>query len=812
MKKRYKKLSWLMVLLMVLQLIILPGVAGAAPAAPTDVRAVAADDGSKIIIMWSGSTSLKYNLYRSTDSVNFNKITASPVEGTRYDDTGLNRAVTYYYYVTAVNSLGEESSPSATVTPYKVQPPTNLRAVVSGGQITLSWTAPGGGTGGAGYNIYRKAGAGNYTKVNPSPVTAAGYTDTGLLPNTAYTYQVATVDTTGIESMERVQTTVITPADSQAPGRPDGLTAAASGLTRINLAWNAPIDNFGVTEYLIYRSTDNRVFNVIAKTANRNYSDTGLTINMLYYYRVSAKDAAGNESAPCDTVSARLVYDTEKPVSPKLWAGLESSNRIKLTWSGATDNTGVTGYELYRAVGSSSFSKIASPTSSPYYDNDISENKTYSYYIKARDAAGNISNASNTVIVTAAGDVTKTIDRGESGHLEISGVARLDVPSDALAKDTTFKMLMEDFSDYSDSDYKTIGQPVKITARTGGSEVSGFNDDLTVTMYYNSSQLGGSDVSKLHIYFWDEDNDVWAPMSSTPYWSPQKVTAKTDHLTVFALLADTHEPDEPTLNNSSNSTTRIVTLSGKAEAYTEVEIKLNGRSLFTTATGRGRFTQEVSLDPGTNYIELRAKDAAGNRSSWSHEYTIKYKPSLTLSDIDGHWAEDNIQKAVELGIASGYNDKNFRPDRTVTRAEFCRFLVSALGYSPVSNPKPAFKDYSKIPDWARGSVARAYEKGIVSGYSDGEFKPGRAITREEMASMLVRAMNLQREADAKNNSRVDFEDYRQIQKWSRGAVVVAVERGLIKGYTDNTFGPARKASRAEAVTMIVKMLDSINDD
>lgn len=811
MKKINKKLSWLMTLLLVLQLVILPGIAIAAvPAAPTDVRAVTANDGSKIILTWSGTTSLKYNIYRGTDGTNFSKITVSPVEGTRYDDIGVNPAVTYHYYVTSVNAQGEESTPSAVVTPYKVQPPTGLKAVVGSGQVNLSWNAAGGSAAVAGYNIYRQAGSGGYTKVNASPVTAAGYTDTGLLSNTAYTYQVATVDTSGNESPERAQITVVTPADNQAPGKPEGLAATASGLTLINLTWNAVSDSFGVTEYVIYRSTDNRYFTIIAKTADRSYTDTnGLTLNTRYYYKVSARDAAGNESAPSDVVSATLVIDIQRPASPQLWAVAESETRVKLTWSGASDNIGVTGYDLFRAVGSGSFSKIANPVSSPYYDNDTSSDKTYKYYIKARDAAGNVSDASNTVTVTTITSAEKTIDRGKSGYLEISGLARLDVPSDGLNKDTAFKMVTGDFDDYSNSGYKTVGQPVKITARAGGAEVSAFNTDLNVTMYFNSSQLGGTDVNKLRIYFRDDENDIWAPLPSNLYWSPYRIAAKTSHLTVFALMVDTTAPDEPTLYNSATSTTRMVSLSGRAEAYADVEIKLNGESYHTTATGKGRFALEAMLETGTNYVELRAMDAAGNRSSWSDEYRIKCEPYLTFNDIDGHWAENNIQKAVELGIASGYRDNTFRPDRTVTRAEFSKFVVSALGLSPVSSPRLSFKDRNDIPDWARGFVARAVEKGIVSGYSDGKFKPAREITREEMASMLVRAMNLQREADAKRDTWLNFNDYRQIQNWARGAVAVAVEQGLIKGYAGNTFGPARKASRAEAVTMIVKMLDKI---
>lgn len=996
-----------MAVIMVLQLIVLPGTAvAAAPGAPANVEAVAVS-GNKITVSWASvGSGITYNIYRSQDNGNFTKLTGSPVAGTSYDDTWVSPAVTYYYYVTAVNQQSEESgrsnvasaltpgtdnivpgtptglryvslsyrqielvwNPSAdasgirhyevwcrpgatgsfslitqvtatTFTHTGLNPGTvyqyyivavdnygnksavseaqsfqtaadNIRpgapsglsaAAVGSTQINLSWNAGTDNVAVAGYNIYRQAGTGSLAKINAVPVTATGYADTGLSPGITYTYQVATVDAAGNDSTDRAQISRTTPVDNQAPSKPDGLVATPSGLTRINLTWNASADNAGVAEYFIYRSTDNRNFAKIAKTTDRTYSDTGLTLNTTYYYKVSARDAAGNESVPSEPASARLAVDSEKPVGPSLWAVAESTSRIKISWSGATDNVGVTGYDLYRAVGSGSYHKIAGPASSPYYDNDVSSNRTYTYYIRAKDAAGNVSDAGNTVTATTNGDTTrpstpgnfsytavsntevnltweassdnrevggyrvyrayesgsyyllastsethyrdrglnanreyryyitaydtagnesdgshgitvytssaeKTVERGNSGYVEISGIAALDVPPDALSRETSFKMVTGSFGDYSNSGYKTIGQPVKITARANGSEVTSFNAGLTVTMYYNSSQLGSADVNKLRIYYWDDGNDEWAPLPSTVYWSPQKVTARTSHLTAFALLADTTAPDEPSLNNPSNSTDRIVTLTGAAEAYTEVEININGRIYKTNATGKGRFALEVMLDPGTNSIELRAKDAADNRSSWSDEYRIKCNPYLVLSDISGHWAEYNIQKALELGISDGYKDKTFRPDRTITRAEFCRFVVSALGYSQVNSPKLGFRDRNAIPSWARGFVARAVEKGIVSGYSDGKFKPDRPISREEMASMLIRAMGLQNEANTRKNNWLNFNDYRQIQPWARGTVVVAVEKGIIKGYDGNNLGPARKASRAEAVTMIIKML------
>ncbi len=915
MKKEKKKLSVLLTVIMVVQLFLYAGgVQAAAPAAPTGVQAVAAADGGKMTLTWAGTSGNNYHVYRSTTGTgNFTKITASSLAGTSYDDTAVSPAVTYHYYVTALNAQGEESVPSSPTVAVtipgtdRIPPtvPTGLAATaVSSVQINLAWQAGTDNIAVAGYNIYRKTGSGSYAKINTAPLAVTGYNDVGLSPGRTYTYQVATVDEAGNESAERAQVSRPTPVDNQAPAKPEGLTATASGLTRINLTWNAAVDNAGVAEYIIYRSTDNRNFTRIAKSTDRNHADTGLTLNTTYYYRVSAVDAAGNESVPSDIVSARLAVDTEKPTAPRIWAMAESTAKVKVSWSGAGDNVGVAEYDLYRAEGNGDFYRLAAATSAPYYDNNVSANKTYKYYIKARDTAGYTSDASNTVAVTTNGDTARpsaprkliytmvsstevkltweaasdnkevkgyhiyrayeggsynylaatvdtnyhdrgmtanktyryyvlaydaagnlsadsdiiavytsaaerTIDRGKSGYVELPGLARLDVPAEALSGDTTFKITGGNFNDYINTGYKVIGQPVRITARTGSSLVTGFNAGLTVTMYFNAAQLGGAEVNKLRIYYWEDDNDIWLPLPSTVYWSPQKVTAVTNHLTDFALLVDTGAPDKPVLHNWSTSTKRIVTLSGRAEAYAEVEIRLNGRLLQTTATGKGAFATEIMLAAGNNRIELRAKDGMGNHSPWSEEYIIKCTPDFYLNDIAGHWAEYNMQKALELGIAGGYKDRSFRPDRTVSRVEFARFVVSALGLSPENNPQLYFRDRKAIPAWAEGYVARAVETGIISGYSDGTFKPGREITREEMASILIRALRLQREAEIKNNGWWSFNDYPQIQSWARGAVAVAVEKGLIKGYADNTFGPARKATRAEAVTTIVKMRDNI---
>ncbi len=171
------------------------------------------------------------------------------------------------------------------------------------------------------------------------------------------------------------------------------------------------------------------------------------------------------------------------------------------------------------------------------------------------------------------------------------------------------------------------------------------------------------------------------------------------------------------------------------------------------------------------------------------------KPAL--KDISGHWAETSINKLVNAGAISGYPDGTFKPDSSITRAEFATVLVKAFNLEP-RNGK-VFSDTSG--HWAENSIRTATAHGIVSGYNASNFGPNDIITREQMAVMIIIAANLTNDEEGKT-----FADGPQISEWAKKAVGIASSKGIITGYPDNTFKPKANATRAEAVTVIVKAL------
>lgn len=179
--------------------------------------------------------------------------------------------------------------------------------------------------------------------------------------------------------------------------------------------------------------------------------------------------------------------------------------------------------------------------------------------------------------------------------------------------------------------------------------------------------------------------------------------------------------------------------------------------------------------------------------------------SESLKDINDSWAKANIIKLVQKGVIKGYSDGTFRPQARVNRAEFAVMICAAMGLKPEGANSLSFNDRDRIPVWARGYVAVAVSRGILSGYSDGKFKPSQSITRAEMASMLSRALG----QSSSTNTAVVFKDKDQIPPWALTGVTVAVQRGIIGGRPNGTFGPSMPATRAETATMLVKFMDQL---
>lgn len=166
-------------------------------------------------------------------------------------------------------------------------------------------------------------------------------------------------------------------------------------------------------------------------------------------------------------------------------------------------------------------------------------------------------------------------------------------------------------------------------------------------------------------------------------------------------------------------------------------------------------------------------------------------------DISGHWAKDSILKLTNAGVVSGYPDGTFKPNNTVTRAEFTVMLVKALNLE--TRVGKTFNDTNS--HWAKDSISTAAAHGIISGYDENTFGPDDLITREQVAVIIARAAQLETGTDE-----LTFTDSKAISSWAKPGVAAAFKGKFITGYPDHSFRAQGKTTRAEAAVIIGKLL------
>jgi len=216
--------------------------------------------------------------------------------------------------------------------------------------------------------------------------------------------------------------------DTQAPTAPTNLAYTQPASGQIRLTWTASTDNVGVTGYDIYANGSLRtsVGNVTT------YTDTQPDSATVSYY-VRARDAAGNVSGNSNTVTRQgTSVDNQPPTAPTNLAYTEpGSDQIRLTWTASTDNVGVTGYDVY-ANGSLRGSVGGNVLT---YTDTQPATATVSYYVRAKDAAGNESGNSNTVTRAGSGGggnnlaVGKPIEGSSTVHTFVAANANDDNPA-----------------------------------------------------------------------------------------------------------------------------------------------------------------------------------------------------------------------------------------------------------------------------------------------------------------------------------------------------------------------------------------------
>lgn len=183
---------------------------------------------------------------------------------------------------------------------------------------------------------------------------------------------------------------------------------------------------------------------------------------------------------------------------------------------------------------------------------------------------------------------------------------------------------------------------------------------------------------------------------------------------------------------------------------------------------------------------------------------IPAKIPTYFHDIDGvDWAVEAILTLANKGIVNGKNEGYFKPNDFVTREEFAKILVCALGYAGEGYNGNVFADASEN-DWFCPYINIGYAKGLMQGVGDGKFGVGELITRQDMVVMLCNALH-GLNITVPNGSAV-FADRDKIADYAVEAVEALHEMGIVNGVSETEFDALGTATRAQAAKIVHEFL------
>ena len=399
------------------------------PTQPRNLQATAGD--GSVNLNWTapsddgGSPITNYRIYRDTTS-GVGTLLTTVGKMLAYTDNDVTNDRTYYYQVSAENSIGKGAiSDEASATPGSAittsalthivttpSAPRNFIATAGDRVVNLNWNAPvdNGGSAITEYTIYRgtSSDAESYRDSVSAPTTS--YTDRSVTNDLIYYYKVSAENSVGegeksneVDASPKSSLTQTTAPLVTTPSAPLNFKASA-GDGNVNLEWTEPSDEGGslITNYNIYRGTTSGEKTLLKTVSNvLSYTDDDVANNQRYYYQVSAVNSAG-EGERSDEASATLIPVVTVPSAPQHLNADQGDEYVDLSWNPPSKDGGspITEYKVYRGTAPQGESFLAEVGNAVIYtDSHVTNDQTYYYQVSAVNVAGE-GPLSNEVSVT----------------------------------------------------------------------------------------------------------------------------------------------------------------------------------------------------------------------------------------------------------------------------------------------------------------------------------------------------------------------------------------------------------------------------
>jgi len=213
----------------------------------------------------------------------------------------------------------------------------------------------------------------------------------------------------------------------------------------------------------------------------------------------------------------------------------------------------------------------------------------------------------------------------------------------------------------------------------------------------------------------------------------------------------------------------------------------------------------------TTVVEQDGKMYALINSLTNSTYSVIYNPR-EMTDIDGHWAKADVNDMSSRLVIQGVTATEFRPDASITRAEYAAIITRALGIQDAPY-EGSFTDVG-ASGWYAGAVQAAVNYKLFDGYEDGTFRPDQRISRQEATVVLHRAMRIAKLHSELSDSEVTrvlsaFTDGSDAASWARTSLAAAISLDLMNGRGDK-LDLGSNLTRAETAALVRRFLQAAN--
>lgn len=227
-----------------------------------------------------------------------------------------------------------------------------------------------------------------------------------------------------------------------------------------------------------------------------------------------------------------------------------------------------------------------------------------------------------------------------------------------------------------------------------------------------------------------------------------------------------------------------------------------------TSNGGGGSSSDGAILNTADKNTVKDKDKDENVDTKDKDVSITDNTATSkFSDVSNHWSSPSVAYMTEKGYITGFKDGTFRPNKPMTRAEISTVLSKIFDIKRTTTKNP-FKDVQK-GNWYEDYALALYDAGLITGLSSDEFGANKSITNQDLAVILTRTMkkyNIILEPSIRGD--LPFSDTSKIKDYAKSSVSYLYERELLHGNANGTYEPQKEATRAQ-ISALLERIDKL---